>query len=1201
MSKDKMTTIFLSYARGDDEPFVRHLYEDLTTHGFKVWFDRVSMPSRNLTFHQEIRDAVAAHDRLLLVVGRKAVASEYVRQEWQFAWFEAEKVVTPILRLGDYPLAIDELKLVHAEDFRNDADYALHLKELVRILNEPPPPMGKLIAVPSLPAHYLSRTDRLIPLRDAVRSGLDSPASFGGMIARQQFHGIAGAAKHVGMHGMGGIGKSVLANLLAHDRKIREAFPDGIVWVGLGSVPVVADLMRRVHVDFGGDGAFVTEHEGKAKLKELLSDKAVFLVLDDAWRRQDIEAFDILGPRCRALITTRDAGLLTSMGGTHHLVELLSDDEALRLLALAVGRELDELPAEARMVIKQCGRLPLAVSLAGGMVAAGMSWTNLLTAFDRHKLEFFKDEHRPEQHQSLWKMIEMSVRALDGAEQRRLVELGVFPEDEAVSEKAVATLWKHTGQLDDLDTPQLLVKLKQRSLVQLAAGEPGGGDVGRVSLHDLIHDYCLRRAQVEFGKPTFLHDLLLAAYRQQGSGGWWTGPNDGYFHSHLRDHLVAAGRGIELADLLHELLWLEAKNAAGLVFDLLRDFKAATDALPKTDNRHRILRLLDEALRRDIHFIARHTHDYPQGLFQCLWNSCWWYDCAESPHHSGAANARDSAGNREHLGELSLLLADWRSQMRYTINRCWIRSRRPPRATLATGLLAVFPTRSQATQVRFSADGRRMLAYRHGHSGGGVDLIDFDRESTEHLLHSTEPVLDASFSPAVEGVVLLQPARAGSRKNRELIISNWRSEDATELDLVRGYDTSLRRGRDYVLSPAGKHFAFATPNGVFIEDIWAGKVVTRIRLEGSHVQQMCFSASGRRLVTYSEKTISIWSVPNGLEVSSFRCKGELAWRNGDWCETLCFSGNGRVVGARAGKHTISLWDASSGEQIKSIATNELTDITDISISEDAASIAASDYSDIFQVFNGNEIRSFYGHSGHVYSVTFSPDGRRIATCCSDGLIRIWDANGGTRRRQLPNHTNHVFAVKFSPKGTRFASGDYNGWRRTWDTDTALPLAEFNVNMGPNTRFCFLDEQRLVSEEYHRVEPRTSTTTGFSLWVKLLGTMSRLRARVRRLYRTGSEDRPLLKQVIVIRCAATGQILEQVDDFPDYALEFEYPSAEADDLEYEKTVGETIAIDRITGRPVGWYPEALTVVKHPDHEAVVGYGNWSIQVLKIERG
>lgn len=68
-----MTSIFLSYARGDDgEPFdpaasfVARLYSDLTAAGFDVWFDRVSMPSRTLTFHQEIRDAVAACDRLVL-------------------------------------------------------------------------------------------------------------------------------------------------------------------------------------------------------------------------------------------------------------------------------------------------------------------------------------------------------------------------------------------------------------------------------------------------------------------------------------------------------------------------------------------------------------------------------------------------------------------------------------------------------------------------------------------------------------------------------------------------------------------------------------------------------------------------------------------------------------------------------------------------------------------------------------------------------------------------------------------------------------------------------------------------------------------------------------------------------------------------------------------------------------------------------
>ena len=98
---------------------VARLHCDLTAAGLAVWFDRVSMPSRALTFHQEIRDAVAACDRLVLVGGPKAAESLYVWQEWQFAYFEAEKIVTPILRRGDYSNP-DELKLLHCEDFRDD-------------------------------------------------------------------------------------------------------------------------------------------------------------------------------------------------------------------------------------------------------------------------------------------------------------------------------------------------------------------------------------------------------------------------------------------------------------------------------------------------------------------------------------------------------------------------------------------------------------------------------------------------------------------------------------------------------------------------------------------------------------------------------------------------------------------------------------------------------------------------------------------------------------------------------------------------------------------------------------------------------------------------------------------------------------------------------------------------------------------------
>jgi hypothetical protein len=75
----------------------------------------------------------------------------YVRQEWQFA-LQDDKVVTPVLRLAEYPDVPEELRLFHADDFRDDARFDFHHDNLVRQLSEPVQP---------LPAHYLARVDCL--------------------------------------------------------------------------------------------------------------------------------------------------------------------------------------------------------------------------------------------------------------------------------------------------------------------------------------------------------------------------------------------------------------------------------------------------------------------------------------------------------------------------------------------------------------------------------------------------------------------------------------------------------------------------------------------------------------------------------------------------------------------------------------------------------------------------------------------------------------------------------------------------------------------------------------------------------------------------------------------------------------------------------------------------------------------------------
>lgn len=88
-------------------------------------------------------------------------------------------------------------------------------------------PLGKLNRVPDLPRNFLQRPNELKALKGLVLSGTGQPV------------GITGATLKVGVHGMGGIGKSVLAAMLARDEEVRRAFPNGVFWVTLGQEPTL--------------------------------------------------------------------------------------------------------------------------------------------------------------------------------------------------------------------------------------------------------------------------------------------------------------------------------------------------------------------------------------------------------------------------------------------------------------------------------------------------------------------------------------------------------------------------------------------------------------------------------------------------------------------------------------------------------------------------------------------------------------------------------------------------------------------------------------------------------------------------------------------------------------------------------------------------------------------------------------------------
>jgi WD40 repeat protein len=903
---------------------------------------------------------------------------------------------------------------------------------------------GEIRAVPDAPSHYLPREDAIAEVERMVLEGA----------GKMGISAVGERKGPLGVYGLGGIGKTVLAAAVARSSAVKERFPDGVLWLTLGQEPELPTLQAQVARSIAHDEVFMSAGEGHRRLRELLADRAVLLVLDDVWDVEHASKLDVIGEHGRLLMTTRNREVLTALGASEYRLDVLPLDQALALLARWAGCEVAALPNEAERVARLCGCLPLALAMIGAMVREGADWRDVREALEQADIDEIAHRVQDYPYEDVLRAMEVSVQALAPELHERYVDLAVFDEDESIPVSALAVLWGMSERRARIT----LGKLASRSLVIR-------DDAGQMHLHDLQRMYVRARA----GNLAARHGMLVDAYAKKCPHGLARGPDgavDVYFFARLPVHLLAAGHESELRELLLSYDWLDSKLRATGSAELIADF-----ARIKCDKE---LALVRDALRLSSHIVGKDANQLPTQLI----------------------------GRLGHFETEEPGIHQFLDRVRTGPRHAWLYPLRPNLTPPGGPLLRTFEGHGREVRaVALSADGTRALSGSDdgtvkvwdvhtgdelrtfkGH-GRGVNAVALSADGMRAVSGSSDGTVKLwdvhtggelrTFAGHGDGVNAVALSGDGTRAlsgSDDRTVRLWDVDTGEELRTFAGHGDEVNA---VVLSADGMRALSGSDDGtVRLWDVGSGEELRTFADHGARVRAVALNADGTRALSGGGGTVKLWDVDSGAELRTFEghrstvhavalsADGERVlsgsadrtvklWDVGSGAELRTFEGHGDRVhavalsadGTRAlsGSRdcTVKLWDLDSSEERQTFDGHRNW-VTAVALSADGK-LALSGSDDrtvkLWNVDSGDELRTLRGHGASVRAVALSADGTRALLGLDDRTVRSWDVDSSDGLRTLGGHGASVRAVALSADGTRGLSGSDDRTVRLWDVDS----------------------------------------------------------------------------------------------------------------------------------------------------------------------